>query len=135
MTKKKGDLKISTRLWPMTVRAGTKKSARKPLHEPHYEIYDCRPLRIQLYPREIRFIKLRRWSSLSTIEETCGETLFYTAYGININEDNRLADNFAINISDHTAVFKHITVIDYINYFYKNVYMLLDKPRNREEKF
>lgn len=98
----------------MTVRAGMKKNARKPLHEPHYEIYDCRPLRIQLHPREIRFIKLCRWLSLSTIEETCGETLFYTAYGININEHNCLADNFAIKINDHTAVFKHIIV--YINY-------------------
>lgn len=87
------------------------KSTRKPLREPHYEIYDCRPLRVQLYLRKIRFIKLRRWSSLSTIEGACEEILFYTDYSINIKEDNHLEVNFVIKISSHIAVFKRNIVI------------------------
>jgi len=64
------DLEISTR--SMILRR-VEKDTYKPLCELHY---DCRPLREQLYPREIHFIKLRWWSPLNTIEEAWGE-LFY----------------------------------------------------------
>lgn len=67
--------KIIIRKFPLSCAAANADVRTRKAHisrfEPHYEIYDCPPLRIQLYPSRIRFIKLCQGPSLSPIEEIC----------------------------------------------------------------
>lgn len=95
--------------WPC---AQKRKEYSKPLRKPHYEIYDCRPLRIQLYPREIHFIKLCRWSSSSTIEEALlwRDIILHWLRSI-LTKIIASKIIFVIKISGHIAVLKHSIII------------------------